>query len=404
MAGFVHVTKLALIGMCAATWFTGGLAAGQVAKENPKASRQVRNGGRQTDPSTEEVRSALSRATNLIEGGRYQEAAQTLETLSCLRCDARISLLLAAAFEASGDSSRAQHTLEEAHSLWPSNNSIATSLARQYLLAGRADQAAEALASADVSATTPPQELALRVKVYLAVNRLLDAERVAKMAYKAHPSEESTLLLANVLQLQGRAPEVVRFLQNKRNTGQNSPRFLITLAESEYDIRNYAAARADLIRAISLDPASELAHYLLGNTLVELRELNQAVEEYSTAIRLAPRKPRTHYSLAFALRLLGDDASAERSLREALAIDNQYAPAHCELGKLYNKQGRLPEAVEEFKNAIRYNPSISAAYYHLAMTYRQMGEKSDSEEALKMFRSVREKEPKERAPLDDQIP
>jgi Tfp pilus assembly protein PilF len=104
------------------------------------------------------------------------------------------------------------------------------------------------------------------------------------------------------------------------------------------------------------------------------------------------------------LSLLSDDAGAEQSLRESLAIDNQYAPAHCELGKLYRKQGRLPEAVAEFKNAITYNPKYAAAYYHLGEAYRQMGDQSDSEQAFQVFRSVKDKEPKKRAPIDDQIP
>jgi tetratricopeptide (TPR) repeat protein len=404
MAGLPNATKLTVIGMCAATWFTSSLAATQVGKEDPQARREVSSGTVRNGPSAEEVRSALSRATNLIESGRYNDAAQTLESLSCLGCDARIGLLLAAAFEGSGDSSRARQTLEEAHSVWPSNNSITTALARQYLLIGRADQAAEALGSSDVNATTPPQELALRVQVYLAVNRLVDAERVAKIAFEAHPSEESTLLLANVLQMQGRAAEVVSFLQGKQSRYQNSPKFLITLAESEYDTPNYEAARADLTRAISLYPASELAHYLLGNTLVKLKEVDRAVGEYYIAIRLSPRKPRTHYFLAIALLLRADDAGAERSLRESLALDSQYAPAYCELGKLYQKQGRLPEAVEELKNAIRYNPKYAAAYYHLGEVFRQMGKQSDSEEAYKMFRSVKDKQPKHRPPIDDQLP
>ena len=242
------------------------------------------------------------------------------------------------------------------------------------------------------------------MQVDLAVNRLIDAERVAKIAYKAHPSEESTLMLANVLQMQGRADEVVSFLQPQRNRYGNSPKFLITLAESEYDTPNYAAARADLEHAISLDPASEQAHYLLGNNLVKLKEVDAAIAEYNTAIRLSPRKPRTHYALALALLLRGDDVGAEGSLRESLEINPEYAPAYCELGKLYRRQGHLPEAVEEFKKAIKYNPKYAVAYYHLGETYRQMGDESDSEKAFQLFNSVKAKEPKQKPPMDDQLP
>jgi tetratricopeptide (TPR) repeat protein len=312
--------------------------------------------------------------------------------------------LLAAAFESGGNPSKARQALQEGHSVWPSNNSIATALARQYLMIGRADQAAEALRSSEVNATTPVQELALRVRVELSVNRPIEAERVAKIAYVAHPSEDSTLMLANVLQMQGRADEVVNFLQAKRGRYGDSPKFLITLAESEYDTPNYSAARADLERAISLDPALEQAHYLLGNTLVKLKAVNRAIEEYNTAIRLSPKKPRTHYALALAFLLRADDAGAEGALKDSLAIDPQYAPAHCELGELYQKQGRLPEAVEELNSAIQCNPRYAVAYYHLGETYRQMGDKRDSVKAFAAFQALKEKEPKQKPPMNDRLP
>ncbi len=401
MARFGSLTKLALISLSATTAFTGGWAKAQVGQESTQARHEVGNG---KGPSAEDVRSALSRATNLLEGGKYSEAAQTLESLSCLRCDARVSLLLAAAFEGGGDLSKARQTLDEAYSFWPSDNSIATALARQYLMIGDACQAAEVLRSSDVSATTSQQEMALRVEVYLAVNRLLDAERVAKIAYQAHPSLESTLMLANVLQMQGRPDDVVSFLQSKHNLYGDSPKFLATLAESQYDSVNYTAARTTLEPALRIDPEFELAYYLLGNTLVKLKEVDAAITEYRAAIRLAPRKPRTHYALALALLLRADEAGAERSLRESLAIDPQYAPAYCELGKLHQKQGHLPEAVEDFNNAIRFNPRYAIAYYHLGEIYRQMGDKSDSEKAFSTFNKLKENEPKEKPPVNDQLP
>jgi tetratricopeptide (TPR) repeat protein len=235
------------------------------------------------------------------------------------------------------------------------------------------------------------------------MNRLPDAERVAKIAYKARPSEESILMLANVLQMQGRRDEVVAFLQGKRDKYGSSSKFLITLAESEYDTDNCAAARRDLEHATSLDPASEQAHYLLGNTLVKLKEVDSAIEEYNTAIRLSPKMPRTHYALALALLMRADDAGAERSLRESLAIDRQYAPAYFELGKLHRKQGSLAQAVEDFKDAIRWNPQYAYAYFQLGGTYRQMGDQSDSEKAFKMFNSVRDKQLKKKLPTDDHL-
>src|SRR5580698_6680274 len=92
-------------------------------------------------PSQDEMGALLGKASGLMEQSRYQEAADSLRPFASLPCDARVSLLLAAASEMSGDVHGGEETLEQGHAMWPANNSIAATLARQYLSNGRVGQA-----------------------------------------------------------------------------------------------------------------------------------------------------------------------------------------------------------------------------------------------------------------------
>jgi len=324
-----------------------------------------------------------------MQQARYKDAVETLKPLAALHCDARASLLLAAAFDAGGDLPQAEQTLQRAHSVWPSNNSIAASLAREYLGAGEKDKAAQALAHFHAASTTPQQELELAVVVYLAAHQLAAAQTVAQAAYRSYPSVHTLLLLANALQLQGRYPEVNRLLGEKRSTYADSPEFLITLAESESDASIFAAARDDLEHAISLDQKSYQAHYLLGNVLFRLNDPDRAIAEYRRAIDLAPDQPRTYFQLALVLRSRQDQAGEEQALGQALAVDDHYAPAQCELGRILLEEHRLAEAVTHLSSAIQFNPHSEEAYYLLARAYAGLGEKDKSDETVKRLVEVR---------------
>ena len=91
-------------------------------------------------PAREHVEGALSTASSLMEQAKYQDAAATLQPLASLGCDARVSLLLAAAFEASGDVPKTKETLQKAHTAWPANTGIAASLAREYTFGGPSER------------------------------------------------------------------------------------------------------------------------------------------------------------------------------------------------------------------------------------------------------------------------
>jgi tetratricopeptide (TPR) repeat protein len=357
--------------------------------DQPTAERKAGSGpgSKGARPSQRELDAVLAKASTWMEQAKYQEAIETLQPFS--GCDPRVSLLLAAAFEENRDLDRAEETLRKAHSTWPSNNSIAASLARQYYGAGRVDKALEALAHFHPTATTSLQEMELSVVVFLAGNHLAPAQVVAETAYKNHPSVHSLLMLANVLQLEGKFKDVIHLLGDERSKYQDSPEFLITLAESEFDGILYDAARTDLERAISLDPTLYQGHFLLGNVLAKLGEIDEAVGEYRFTITLSPDQPRAYYQLALVLQAKQDKDGAKQELAKALAVDGHYAPARVEMGRLLLGQSRFSEAVDQLTLAVKDNPSSEQAYFLLAKAYAGLGEKDKSDEMARRLVAVR---------------
>ncbi|MFZ0302133.1 MAG: tetratricopeptide repeat protein [Terracidiphilus sp.] len=380
--------SLALIVVLAAGCLTCSPAA-RAARGWSAEAPQVHSKPTRNCPSRDDLDAVLGKASGLMQQRRFQDAADLLQPFSGMNCDARASLLLAAAYEGQGDEVQATTVLHRAHSVWPSNNSVAASLAREYLASGDKDRAVEALAHFHGTAQTPEQELEMAVVVYLSGQRLLSAQTVAQKDYKYYPSVHSLLLLANTLQLQGRYPDVNRILGSKRGLYAGSPEFLVTLAESESDASIYQAARADLQRAITLNPRMYQAHYLLGNVLSRLNDADGAIAEYHQAIDLAPEQPRTYYQLALVLRSKQDDAGERQALEQALAADNRYGPAHCEIARMLLDEHRPADAVGHLLSAIQYNPRFEKAYFLLARAYAELGERDKSEEMVKRLEAVR---------------
>jgi predicted Zn-dependent protease len=392
---------LALIVALAAGSFSSCRAARVEAEQNTQPLPAVHPEASRRCPPHDVANATLGQASTLMAEAHYQEAAGTLKPLAEASCDARASLLFAAAMEAGGDTATATDVLEHAHAAWPMNTSIAASLAREYMNAGQTDKAAQALKHFQATSATPQQEMEEAVLVYFAAHQLASANTVAAADYKVYPSLHTLLLLANALQLEGRYPEVNQLLEGKRETYADQPEFFITLAESESDAAIYPQARKDLERAIVLDPKSHQAHYLLGYVLLRMNDADGAIGEFHKAIDLGSRQPRTFYQLALALRSKQDDAGEEQALTSALAIDDHYAPAQCEVGRILLEEHRTSDALGHLKAAIQYNPHSEEAYFLLVKAYKELGEKDKSEEMVKRLVALkRENRNRSQSPTD----
>ena len=324
-----------------------------------------------------------------MQQSQYEEAADGLKNLGQNSCDPRTSLLLAAALEGEGNLESAETILEQSLKTWPTNNSIAASLAREYFTDKQVEKAVAALQHFQPTPTTPLQELELAAVVDISGHQLTAAEVAAEQAYKSYPSIGTILLLANSLQLQGRFKDVVALLNSKRDAYSSSAPFFITLAESEYDSVLYDTACTDLQRAIALNGQSYQAHLLLGNVWTKLGETDKALKEYRLSIEQSPRQPRSHYQLALALEAAHDQDGAKNELTEALEIDNAYAPAHFELGRLLMNENQVSEAISHLNHAVQENPNSEQAYFLLAKAYSQTGDKDKSQEMARRLEEVR---------------
>ena len=151
----------------------------------------------------------------------------------------------------------------------------------------------------------------------------------------------------------------------------------------------YGPARADTERAISLDGRLYAAHYLLGNLLLKQGEAEPAAAEYRAAIELSPNQPRTYYYLALALRAAHREGEEESVLARAIALDDSYALAHCEMGRILLNGNRLPDAVAQLELAVADNASSEEAYSLLSRAYSRMGDQDKADAAARRLTEVR---------------
>ena len=74
----------------------------------------------------------------------------------------------------------------------------------------------------------------------------------------------------------------------------------------------------------------------------------------------------------------GDDAAAEKLLRDALTADIEFGPAHNNLGKVYFRQGKLYLAAWEFQYAAKLMPNQPEPRNNLGLVFEQVGKLDDA--------------------------
>ena len=126
------------------------------------------------------------------------------------------------------------------------------------------------------------------------------------------------------------------------------------------------------------------AQYLLGFALLRQKRFKEAVAYLERAVRMDPNVPERLNALAQVYEVLGRSPIViGRLYRRALSIQPAASRIRVNYGRFLETQGRLDEALEQYKQAVDEEPWLDIAHYNLGTAYLRAQVYDQAEHHLK---------------------
>jgi Tfp pilus assembly protein PilF len=298
---------------------------------------------------------------------------------------------LGAALLAAGLISEAIEELNAAALVEPNNVPIILLLARAYLARRDIPGAGRTLEAAVARGIEEGPIYAALSEVYEQSGHIENAIPAMRLAIEREPGNEFYHFRYGMLLTDTKAPAaaVIR-LQEALRLFPRSPRLWFALGIAFFSDHNSAEAMNAFQKALEVDPKFAPALAYLGMTQTEQGQYAAALTLYERALAVDEKLSIVHYLAAEALlkEAAPDLASAEKHLARAVELDRSFAPAQLSLGKLYQRSGRLEEAVVQFEQAIKLDPNLAEAHYQLGRALVRLKRKDEAQVELATFKRL----------------
>lgn len=226
---------------------------------------------------------------------------------------------------------------------------------------------------------------------------------------------------------QGDRIGAVQALRLAEGLGLNTASLHKTLGMIYYGMRQFILFRQQMEKAIARDPGDHQPHYQLGRYFLSIQNNSQlALKFLEKAIELSPKHAESVYYKGYCLESLEREEEALRSYHTAihllegsahrfsgpyegmarLLLDEDIERAlgwaqkavqlqpeldanHLILAKVYERLGKLNQAVDELQETVRLNPSHTSARYILFRLYKRLGHSEEAESELSIFKKLK---------------
>jgi len=157
------------------------------------------------------------------------------------------------------------------------------------------------------------------------------------------------------------------------------------LAEILYLEKKYGESRSLLSKLEAQGKQDPDFFNLLGMVYGGLNQLPEAAEAVIQAIQLAPSRSDLIFNLAGLYQKAGDNASAIKVLKQALAQGRVSPEIHFALGLSYFNMGNFSQAVASFQRSVKLQPNFYRAHFDLG---RALARLSRFDEAMKAYKQT----------------
>jgi tetratricopeptide (TPR) repeat protein len=156
-----------------------------------------------------------------------------------------------------------------------------------------------------------------------------------------------------------------------------------------FELKEDAKPATDDLRQEIQSTAARM-HAQLGDRLRQRGHAQAAGQEYSRALDKDPYSPYLLNKLAAVFMAQGQWQQALPSLQRAQALDADYATTYTNLGRLHVALQAYDQARLALWEAVQINPFDPAIHFHLAESYRQLGQTDKAQQEQQLFERLRE--------------
>jgi cellulose synthase operon protein C len=251
--------------------------------------------------------------------------------------DATAAARLALAYFQRGAKTEAAELAAEAISL-QAKQPLATYILVRLQKAGEPKEAIARLESCLDRKAPEPLVLSYLAGMKMKVEEYGEAAELYALGERLDPANPQwTAGRARVYLAAGQKQNLAQALARLAQVEPNDPASRKKLAQLALERREPAVARRWATEALELQVEDAETHRLLATALVDLNDLDRAIEEFETAIELHPAHLQQRLALAEALIQAQQPAKAKKVLRELLHRDPKYPGADTLLESLDKK-------------------------------------------------------------------
>lgn len=230
----------------------------------------------------------------------------------------------------------------------------------------------QAVADLEQASNSDPTNIAVLgslVQDYMKLNRLSDAERVAKRSVTFNKDDRRSYInYGLVLAAESKFDDARAQFETayKMDTTDVTP--LLQIGQTYNSQNNNSAALASVARALSADPKSMQAYLFKADLLAKQHDVVNALAAYEQAVANAPdddTKASITVTEAQFLASEKKNSDAEATFARAIAAYPGVLGTHIAFGDYWNAQKQLPKAVAEWQLGLGPNKDNPAALVRL---------------------------------------